>query len=107
MWHPESKALGKIRKAIDRRPADWKKAKGGKSFRARFELAGDSLVRPPRGYDGEHPLIEDLKRKDHIGLCRLDHDALFDPSLVRETAAAFRAAKPYMAFLCQSLGVKF
>lgn len=107
IWHPDSKALGKIRKAIHKDPARWKRAKGAKAFREHYEPAGDSLVRPPKGYDAEHPLIDDLKRKDHIGLCRLDHDDLFDPDLVNNTAQRFRAAKSYMAFLCESLGVKF
>jgi len=107
IWHPDSKALGKIRQAIHKRPADWKKSRRGKAFRERFELAGDSLVRPPKGYSADHPLIHDLKRKDHIAVFKLDIDSLFTASLVKETAASFRAAKPYMAFLCQSLGVKF
>jgi uncharacterized protein (TIGR02453 family) len=107
IWHPDSKSLGRIRKAIAKDPAAWKKSQGGKAFRDRYELSGDSLIRPPKGYDAEHPLIEDLKRKDHIGLCQLDHDALLDPSIVKETAATFRAAKPYMSFLCQAIGVNF
>ncbi len=107
IWHPDSQALGKLRKAIDKKSTDWKRAKNGKAFRDRFELAGDSLIRPPKGYDADHPLLEDLRRKDHIAVCQLDHDALFDPSLVKETAAAFRASKAYMSFLCRALGLKF
>ena len=107
VWHPDSKALSKIRKAIDKNPATWKRAKGGKAFRRRFDLSGDSLQRPPRGYAEEHPLIDDLKRKDHIGICALDHDALFEPSIVKEAAAIFRTAKPYVNFLCDAIGVKF
>lgn len=107
IWHPDSKALGKIRKAIAKDPTRWKRAKGAKAFREHYEPSGDSLIRPPKGYDADNPLIEDLKRKDHIGLCRLDHDDLFEPDLVKHTAQRFRAAKPYMAFLCDSLGVKF
>ncbi len=107
IWHPDSQSLAKIRKAIDKRPAEWKKAKSAKAFRDRYELSGDSLKRPPRGYDADHPQIDDLKRKDFIGICKIDHDALLDPSLVKEAAAAFRAAKPLMAFLCQAIRVKF
>jgi len=107
MWHPESKALARIRRAIVKDSASWKRVKGGKAFLDRYELAGESLKRPPRGFDTDHPLLEDLKRKDHIGVCHLDHDALFDPSIIQEVAATFRAAKPYMKFLCQAIGVKF
>ena len=107
IWHPDSQTLTKIRRAVDRRAAEWRKAKSDKAFRDRYELAGDSLKRPPRGYDADHPLIDDLRRKDFIGVSQLDHDALFDPAIVRTTAATFRAAKPLVAFLCQATGVKF
>lgn len=107
MWHPDANSLGKVRKAIDKKSTEWKRAKNGKAFRSQYELSGDSLVRPPKGYSADHPLIEDLKRKDHIGLCRLDHDLLFSPDIVKETAAIFRASKPYIKFLCQAIGVKF
>lgn len=107
IWHPDSKSLGRIRKAIVKDPAGWKRAKGGKAFRERYELAGDSLKRPPRGFDADHPLIDDLKRKDHIAVAGLDHGELFEPTLVKHTIANFRAASPYMSFLCKSLGVKF
>jgi len=107
IWHPDSKTLGKIRQAIDEDPAAWKKAKGGKAFRSRYEMSGDSLKRQPRGFDADHPLLEDLKRKDHIGIHRLDPDALLEPEIVKQTAAAYRTAKPFVEFLCKAIGVKF
>ena len=107
IWHPATPALTKIRNAIAEKPAEWKRARDGKTFRGRYELTGESLRRPPKGFDAEHPMIEDLKRKDHIGVCELDHDALLEPSIVKETTAAFRAARPYMQFLCTAVGVKF
>jgi len=107
IWHPASDSLAKIRKAIDKDPTGWKKAKSGKAFRDRYDLAGDSLKRPPRGYDAEHPLIEDLKRKDFIAVHQLDYDDLFEPDLVKNTIANFRAAKLLAAFLCKAVGVKF
>jgi uncharacterized protein (TIGR02453 family) len=106
-WHPAAPTLTKIRNSIAKRPAEWKKARDARAFRRRFDLVGDRLKRPPRGYDADHPLIEDLKCKDHIGVCELEHDALLSPSIVKETAAAFRAAVPYMQFLCGAIGVKF
>lgn len=107
IWHPDSEALLSIREAIDDDGAGWKKAKSNKAFASKFVLSGDSLRRPPQGFPADHPLIEDLKRKDFIGICRIDHDALFEPTIVEETAEAFRTAKPLMAFLCKAVGVKF
>lgn len=107
IWRPDSKTLGKIRQAIHKDQAGWKRVTNGKPFRERYQLSGESLKRPPRGYDAEHPLVEDLKRKDYIGILKLDHDKLFEPTLVKNTIAHFRAGKPYMAFLCRAVGVKF
>ncbi|MGI9458209.1 MAG: DUF2461 domain-containing protein [Aeoliella sp.] len=107
MWHPESVALADIRQTIDEYPRDWRKARDAKPFRAQFDLAGDSLKRPPRGYAQEHPLIVDLKRKDHIAIANLDHDLLFDASLIRTVCDAFKTTRPYVRFLCEAIGVDF
>ncbi len=76
-------------------------------FRRQFELVGDSLVRAPKGYDPEHPLIEELRRKDHMAMCRLEVDDLFVSNAVTGVARRFRAAAPYMAWLCKAVDVKF
>lgn len=107
VWHPDSDSLRAIRETIDEYPTDWKRARDAKAFRNRFELAGDSLKRPPRGYGIDHPLLEDLKRKDHIAVANLDHDVLFDKSLVKLTADYFRSTRKYMQFLCEAVGVDY
>ncbi len=112
IWHPDSDALVRIREAIDDNPAAWKRAKGNKAFAAKFELSGDTLRRPPQGYAADHPMIADLKRKDFIGIYRLDHDDALgfnagEPGILERTVEAFRTAKPLMAFLCKAVGVKF
>jgi len=107
IWHPDSHTLRSIRDAIDQEPTAWKRAVKNKAFRNQFDLAGDRLKRPPQGYSADHPLIDDLKWKDFIGVCSLDHEDILLPSLVQETTQAFRAAKSYMAFLCRAIGVKF
>lgn len=107
IWHPESDALLRIREAIDEDPAAWKRAKNSKPFAAQFELSGDTLRRPPQGFAGDHPLIDDLKRKDFIGISRLEHDDLLEPTILDQTVELFRAAKPLMAFLCKAVGVRF
>ena len=103
MWHPESGALRAVRDAILADPAAWKKARDGKAFRSRWDLAGDSLKRPPRGYDAEHPMIADLMRKDHIAVADLDAKRLTSPDLPKLLTDAFRTAKPYMAFQAAAL----
>jgi uncharacterized protein (TIGR02453 family) len=107
IWRPESDALLRIRESIDENPAAWKKAKGNKPFVERFKLAGESLKRPPQGYGADHPLIEDLKRKDFIAGTALEHDDLLEPTVVEQVAEDFRRAKLLMSFLCKAVGVRF
>jgi uncharacterized protein (TIGR02453 family) len=107
IWHPDSDALLRIREAIDENPAAWKKAKGNKTFVEKFTLGGESLKRPPQGFGADHPLIEDLKRKDFIAGAALEHDDLLEPTIVDQVAEDFRRAKPLMSFLCKAVGVRF
>ncbi len=107
IWHPGSEALRSIREAIDTRPADWKKARDAKAFRSRYTLTGDSLARPPRGFDPEHPFMDDLKRKDFIGVMPIDDDAIMSPTFVKESIAAFKSSTPLSRFLCEAIGVAF
>jgi len=106
-WHPDGPALKRIRDAICADPAAWKRAAHGRRFRARLELGGDALARPPRGYDPEHPLVDDLRRKDFYGLAALDRKTVAGPHLTRELAAIYRAGAPLVGFLCKALGLPF
>ena len=103
MWHPGSDALRAVRDAIVADPAAWKTVRDGRAFRRRWDLAGDSLKRPPRGYDADHPMIADLMRKDHIAVADLDAKRLTSPDLPKLLTDAFRAAKPYVAFQAAAL----
>ena len=107
MWRPEPQALAAIRERIVSRPDEWKKVGRSRNFGKHFELAGESLVRAPRGFDAEHPLIGDIKRKDFIGVKMLQADDLYSETLIADTTATFRAAAPLMQFLCKAVGVSY
>jgi uncharacterized protein (TIGR02453 family) len=103
LWHPEPAALAAIRARILEKPAAWTKAKGGKPFTSVFGLAGESLKRPPQGIDPEHPLLEDLKRKDHIAVANLKPAMFSKATIVDELADRIAASKEYLRFLCGAL----
>lgn len=107
MWHPEASALAAIRQRIVDKPQDWKKAISGKAFRTVYELSGDSLKRPPRGFDAEHKYVDDLKRKDHIAVTRFSEHDVTSAQFVQSITKSFRAGSGYIAFLCAALGVAF
>ena len=107
IWHPDSGTLTKIRDAIVDDPRAWKKAAHGSSFTSAYKLTGDSLVRPPSGYDKDHPFIEDLKRKDFIGAAPLSDRTITSPDLLRDFAARCKSAGDFMRFLCDAVGAAY
>lgn len=107
IWHPQSAALRMIREHIVEDPAGWKRATRGKAFTEAFELTGDSLKRAPKAFDPEHPLIDDLKRKDFIGVRRLPQSFVTGADLPKELGRAIRPGKPLVKYLCAALGVPF
>jgi uncharacterized protein (TIGR02453 family) len=106
-WHPDADALGRIRDLIAQKPEKWFAARDHKKFVARWALSGDSLTRPPRGYAADHPAIEDLKRKDFIGMAPLSLADVTAPGLVELSGEQFAASVPFMKFLCDALAVQY
>ena len=107
IWHPQGPALRAIREHIVEHPAQWKKVSRAKAFQANFELAGESLKRAPRDFDAEHPLIEDLKRKDFIGVQNLTQSYVTSGDLPQQLVKTWKKASPFMRFLCDALDVPF
>jgi uncharacterized protein (TIGR02453 family) len=106
-WRPEAPALRRIRDFIADNPGGWRRAVGDRRFRVRFTLDGESLVRPPRGYPPDHPLIDDLKRKDFIAIHDFADAKALDDDFADWVTAAYRTTAPLMRYLCQALEVPF
>lgn len=107
IWRPDAMSLGKIRTFIHENPNAWKKARDEKKFRACFEMAGDSLQRPPQGYRKDHPLLDDLKRKDFIAIMPLTKKQVLGEQLIPDVVNNLKHARDFMAFLCAALDLQF
>ena len=107
MWRPESEPLRGIRERIAARPADWRRAVGDSVFGRHFELGGETLTRPPRGFDKGHELIEDIKRKSFMAVKNMDSDDCLSPQFQKKVETSFKVAEPFMRFLCKSVAVPF
>ncbi len=107
IWRPESKTLKKIRECLDENSRTWLKAKNDKAFAEFFTFRGDSLATKPRGYDIEHPLIEDLRRKDFIALHDLKKTEITADDLLEKTLENYSKATPLMRYLCFAVGQPF
>ena len=107
IWRPNSAALGKIRDAIADDGNEWLAASCNQNFKKTFSFTGESLTNAPRGYPKDHPLVEDLKRKDFIALSAISENDVTSPDLTSQVADKFRRTTPYMQFLCKALELRF
>ena len=107
LWRPDAIALGKIRDATVEKGDVWLAARDDKSFNRKFSLAGDALSNPPRGYAKDHPLLQDLKRKDFIAIAPLSDAAITAKNFYPRVIEHFAAAAPLMRYLCKALDLRF
>ncbi len=107
IWHPDSKSLAKIRKAIAERSDEWRAILAEPGFAEAFEQGGESLKRAPKGYDPEHPMIDQLKRKDFVASFALEPADAAAPGFLDRYTEACAAAEPYVGFLTRALGLEW
>lgn len=107
IWHPDSQTARLIRERIADHPTEWKKAVYGKSFAGTFKMEGDSLKRPPRGFDPEHKYIDDLKRKDFIAGAKISQKMVISPEFLNEFYGFCKRGAPLVRFLSVAVGVPF
>ena len=105
IWHPDTPTLNKIRDAIVENPDRWQQIVTDESFGARFELSGDSLKRAPKGYDLDHPLIEDIKRKDFIAGTPFTEATVCAPDFIDRFTEVCRIGAPFVEFLTTAIGL--
>ncbi len=107
LWRPDADALFKIREDITKNGKAWMKVRDDIHFNEHFELVGDALANAPRGFAKDHPLVEDMKRKDFIGLARLSKANVTSGNFRNLVAERFKQAEPIMRFLCGALELRF
>jgi len=107
MWMPDSDPLRAIRERIATKTSEWQRVRSDAAFKRHFKLGGQSLVRPPRGFDKEHECIDDIKRKSFIAVKEMDIGACVNPRFQQKVETSFKAATPFMQFLCKAVGVPF
>jgi uncharacterized protein (TIGR02453 family) len=100
MWRPPSESMKQVRDAIVAHPDRWKRATRGRALDD-----GDRLTRPPRGYDADHPLVEDLKRKGFTTSMRFSQKEASAPDFLNRFAKTCRQTAPLMEFLTGAVGL--
>ena len=105
IWMPEPAVLAGIRQEIDYNYDEWKKLIAGNAFKKVFTdgVKGDVLTRPPRGYDENNPAIEYIKMKSFIISSPISDAALKSKTFIKELTKLFRAMKPIIDFINNSI----
>lgn len=106
-WHPAPDALSDIRGAIVEQPSRWRSAISDPGFRKHHRLGGESLQRAPRGFDPEHPLIDEIKRRDFICVEEFTQSAACKTGFIDRVETSCRAAGPFVKFLTEAVRQKF
>ena len=86
--------------AVAAEPGRWAKA------RRKLELEGDSLERPPRGFDPNHWFIEDIKRKEFVASVGLTEAQVCGSKFMRDFVAACKTMLPLVQFTTRALGLE-
>lgn len=98
MWRPEGAQLQQIRQAIADRPNDWRKASGDLD-----DPDEHTLKRPPRGFDPNHPMIEDIKRKSFTASLRLSEQQVLRDDVLPTFVRTCKELSPLMRFLARAV----
>ena len=107
MWRPHPEALRAIRQQIVEDGDGWAEVTGDPGLGGELELGGESLKRGPRGFDPNHPRIDDIKRKSFMAVARLDRTRLLGAGFLDEFTGLCVAASPLMRFVCRAAGVPY
>ncbi|WP_163931085.1 DUF2461 domain-containing protein [Paraferrimonas sp. SM1919] len=106
IWRPESAVLAKIRSCLDDNPRAYQKALETMQQNG-FELSGASLIRPPKGYDKDHPMIAELKRKDFIAIKSISKQQVCSQDFLEFCTEQYQHTRQFMAYLCFALQLDF
>ncbi|OAQ38475.1 hypothetical protein A5893_13700 [Pedobacter psychrophilus] len=104
LHQPETEILKNVRQEIDYNGSDLHQIISDKTFKDFFDqIIGESLIRPPKGYDDNHPDIKLIKLKQYLVKRTFDEKIVLSENFATELADTFNAALPFLCFLDQTL----
>jgi len=105
VWQPEPDLLKNVRQEIDYNGSDFNKIINKKSFINWFgKIEGESLVRPPKGYEPDNPNIELLKLKQYIVKKNFTDAEVVSPNFIKDIVCAYKEALPFFRFMDNVMG---
>ncbi len=105
IWKPDPTATRKIRAAIAEDSAKFKRILNAKSFKKHCTIIGDQLVRAPKGFDPDDPMIEYLRYKDFLITSNFTQKQVCSAEFMDLWVNTIKTYMPYTTFLCESIGL--
>ncbi len=100
IWHPDPATLNRVRRDIVSRPEAWRRVK-----ESGLKVEGESLKRPPAGFDPNHPFVDDLKLKDITAGVRFSNAQVTGPRFMEDFIQASKKLDPLNRFLAGALSL--
>ena len=76
-------------------------------FARDYRRGGESSARAPRGFAADHPLINEIKRKDFVAMSAFDESAACSAGLVALLIERLRGAAGLVDYLCAALDLDY
>ena len=103
IWQPPGPELNRIRNFIADNARSWARIKNARKVKEVGGIKGDSLQRPPQGFNAEHVHVEDLKRKSFYVMVEAESTAALQADFIKLAAESFGRAAPLNRFICEAL----
>jgi uncharacterized protein (TIGR02453 family) len=98
-WQPPAPTLAAIRDRIVEEADRWARITTAPAVKKHLKFYGESLVRPPKGYDPNHPHIADLRRKDFILTGDLSEADATQPGFLKKVTKLCELGREFYGFL--------
>ena len=103
LWMPEASLLKKVRQEIDYDFDGFKTIINNRSFKKLFpKIDGESLSKPPQGYEADNPAIDFLKMKSYTAGHAMKDEELTSEDAIKKVVDVFTTLSPLINFLNRS-----
>lgn len=108
IWCPQPKVAQVIREYLDEHRDEWLAVKKAKGFAKNWSIdETEKMKRPPKGFEAEDELIEDLKLKQFIASRPLTEEDVLSPKFLKTVVEGYKESAPLVRFLCLALKLTF
>ena len=105
IYQPDTPTRQLIAHTIATHADEWQSIKQEKDFKKTFKFGGESLQRVPKPYEPDHPLAEDLKRKDFIVVANLTEKQVCAKDFLDKFETTCATAAPLLRFLTRTVNL--